>query len=316
MRAMYGIGIDIGGTKISIVLGNDRGRILEREVFPTPHGKDVPRVFSTIKKVITRLLQKRRLSIHQIKGVGVGTPGLFNEKKGVVEESPNLKDWVGLPLRKNLQTVLRRPVRIENDANATVIAEKHFGLGKGLKTFIYITVSTGIGSGIIINNKLHRGVSGSAGEVGHSIVDPCGWKNHLSIRGTLEGESSGTAIARKAKERLKRERTSLSELRTITARDVKRAAVKGDRLAKRILQEAGEYLGIGLANLIMILNPERIILGGGVLKDPGGDLIFRAMKDSLKRHTWHTPFRNCSVVKSKLLKDIADLGALSLVFEK
>ena len=203
MLAMYGIGIDIGGTKIAVVLGTDRGRILEREVFPTPHGKAVPSVFLTLQQTVHRLLKKQRLTLKQIHRVGVGVPGLFNDQKGMVEESPNLKDWVGIPLRKKLQTTFRRPVRIENDANATALAEKHFGSGRGLDTFIYLTVSTGIGSGVVVNGRLHRGISGSAGEVGHSIVDPRGWKNHLSIRGTLEGESSGTAIARKARERLK-----------------------------------------------------------------------------------------------------------------
>ncbi len=313
---MYAIGIDIGGTKISVVLGTDQGRILEREVFKTPHGKRVTTVFQTLKRTVEELLKKRRLSLKRIRAIGVGVPGLYNEEKGVVEESPNLKDWVGIPLRRRLQAAFGRPVRIENDANATAIAEKHFGLGRGLKTFIYVTVSTGLGSGIIVDGKLQRGTSGSAGEVGHSIVDPRGWKNHLSIHGTLEGEASGIAIARKAKERLKRERTALSKLQKITARDVKRAAVKGDRLANQILKEAGEYLGIGLANLIMILNPERIILGGGVLKDEGGKLIWRAMQDSLKRHTWKKPLAHCSVVRTKLIEDIADLGALSLAFEK
>ena len=102
----------------------------------------------------------------------------------------------------------------------------------------------------------------------------------------------------------------------MTARDVKRAAMKGDRLANEILQEACEFLGIGLANLIMIVNPEKIILGGGVFKDAGGKLLWKTMQDSLKRHTWRKPFRHCSVVRTKLMDDIADLGALSLAFEK
>lgn len=313
---MYGIGIDIGGTKISVVLGTDRGRILERETFPTPHGKEVPSVFLALKRTVQRLLKKQGLSMSGLKGIGVGMPGLFDDRKGMVEESPNLKDWVGVPFKKRLQTVLGRSVRIENDANATVLAEKHFGSGKGLDTFIYLTVSTGIGSGIVINGKLHRGVSGSAGEVGHSIVDPRGWKNHLSIHGTLEGEASGTAIARKAREGLKTRKSILKDIKNLTARDVKRVAVKGDRLANEILQEAGEYLGIGLSNLIMILNPERIILGGGVFKDAGGKLLWKFMQDSLKRHAWRKPFRHCSVVRTKLMDEIADLGALSLAFDK
>jgi len=316
MPAMYGIGIDIGGTKISVVLGTNRGRILEREVFATPHGREVRNVFFTIRQSVDRLLKKQHLTLKQIHRIGVGVPGLYNDEIGRIEESPNLKDWVGIPLLENLLKALRRPIRIENDANATALAEKHFGSGKGLDTFIYLTVSTGIGSGVVINGRLHRGISGSAGEVGHSIVDPRGWKNHLSIRGTLEGESSGTAIARKARERLKTQKSILKEIKNVTARDVKHAAVKGDRLANEILREAGESLGIGLANLIMILNPEKIILGGSVLKDAGGKLLWKFMEDSLKRHTWRKPFHQCSVVRTKLLDKIADLGALSLAFEK
>lgn len=315
----YGIGVDIGGTKISIVLGTRGGRILEKVIMPTPHGRQSRNAFKLIRNEVNGLLRKRSIRTNQIKGVGIGVPGLFNYKTGIVEESPNLRDWVGLNLIKIAGKVFPGTLRIENDANATAIAEKLYGLGKGLQTFVYMTISTGIGSGIIIDGRLHRGISDCAGEVGQSVVDPSGWRNHLGVPGTLEGEASGKAIARKAEKVYSKSKT-LTKMKKkdgiLKSQHIKEAAVKGDKVSIGILKDAAKKLGIGLSNIIMVLNPERIILGGGVLKGKGGEKYFRLAKETAQRYTWPRPYKYCSIIKTKSLDNIADLGALSLVFEE
>jgi len=249
----------------------------------------------------------------------VGVPGLYHGEKGVILQSPNMRDWIGMPLKKHLNKILPRPVRIDNDANATVVAEKLFGVAKNKKTFIYITVSTGIGSGVIVDGKLIKGVSFSAGEIGQQIVCPEDtWKNNVGVSGTLENVASGSSIARIATNRAKINNSKLTPLlkqRKITSKDVKDAALKGDRVARSVLLDAGKYLGMGLSNLIMILNPELIILGGGVLSDKGADIILKSMKKTISSHTWPEPRKACIVIKTRSLDKIADLGALSLVFQ-
>ncbi len=318
-KIQFGIGIDIGGTKVSIVLGTQDGKILEKKIIPTPHDSQAKLAFKLIRIEVDEILSKRKLKISQIKGIGVGLPGLFNHKTGVLEESPNLRDWVGLDLIKSISKAFPRPIRIENDANATAVAEKLYGSGRGHETFVYITVSTGIGAGIVVNNKLHHGISGCAGEAGQSIVNPVGWRNHLGIPGTLEGEASGTAIARKG-EKVYKNSKILTRLRKrdgeIKPQHLKEAMLKGDKIAEKVLEESAEKLGIGLSNLIMILNPEKIILGGGVLKGKGGEIFFNMAKQSAKKYAWPRPYKACEIIKTKSLEKIADLGALSLVFEE
>jgi len=315
-NTFYGIGIDIGGTKISITLGNRSGKILAKKVLKTPQGRGFRRIFKEVRQASEMLVASYGLKWGQIKGVGVGVPGLYNAQSGVIEVSPNMRDWVGVNLLKELRKVFKKPVRIENDANATVIAEKLFGQGKGCSSLIYMTVSTGLGAGILLDGRLVRGASSSGGEAGHMVVRYDGDKNSLKVPGTLEGESSGLAIARKAgKVASKSKRLSaLKKSRNLSSKTVKEAVLKGDRVAKGVLEEAGYFLGIGLANLVMTLNPEMIILGGGVLKGRAGNIVFQAAKESVKNHTWPAPHKTCKIVKTKFLEDIADLGALSLVF--
>lgn len=323
----YAIGIDIGGTKISLALGTDKGKILARREIPTLTGS---RANACVRELAANL---RALIVHscippkKILGIGVGCPGAVNSKKGTLPRSPNLPGWAGLPLKQILQKATGIPVHLANDANAAALGESFFGAGKNSKNFIYITVSTGIGGGIVVNGELYEGSGFAAGEIGHMSIVPDGRKCNCGQKGCLEAYASGTAIARFVREKLAGEkitgkspyfplykRGSKGDL-SFGAREVGAAAAKGDKLAVESYRKAGYYLGIGIANLLNILNPETVVIGGGVLKS-AHKIFWATMMKSAKQHAWPEAFRTVRIVRSKLKGCVGDLGALALVFRR
>jgi len=314
------IGIDIGGTKISMVLGTSSGKILARRVISTQTGAQTRSCLNELIQNIKLLLNGSSRVKKQILGMGVGLPGPVDSKKGIVPRSPHLGGWEGIPLRKLLLKALGLPVMLANDANAAVIGEKVFGQGRGAKNFIYMTISTGIGGGLVVNGQLVEGTSYVGGEVGHMTIvasgDPC----KCGKKGCLEAYASGTAIARFVENEIQRGQSSkipsfAGKGNKVAAREVGLAAKAGDRLALEAYCRAGFYLGIGIANLLNILNPEIIILGGGVLKS-APRLFWQSMLQSCQRDAWPQAWRAVQVRRTKLGDRVGDLGALALVFEK
>ncbi len=314
----YAVGIDIGGTKISLALGTDKGRILVREEIPTRTGSKSGDCVRELAAKVKALIREASVPKRQIVGIGVGCPGAVDSKKGIVPRSPNLPGWTGLPLRKILSKTTGRPVFMANDANAAAIGESLFGAGRNTKNFIYITVSTGVGGGIILNGRLYEGSGFVAGEIGHISVVPDGKKCNCGQRGCLEVYASGTAIARYVREHMTRKNTLIRNFSAgcpeVGARHVGMAAREGDRLAIESYKQAGYYLGIGIANLLNILNPEKIVIGGGVLRS-AHEIFWKTMMESAKRHAWPEAFRTVSIVQSELQGRVGDLGALALVFK-
>ena len=210
-----------------------------------------------------------------------------------------------------------RPRQVLTSANAAAVGEKMFGAGRRSKSFAYLTISTGIGSGIILDGKLFLGASFGAGEVGHTIIVPRGERCGCGHRGCLEAYASGTAIAQFVRDQIRRGRKSkvkkfVPSEKEITAEVVALAAERGDPLALEAFRRAGYYLGIGLANLINILNPEMLILGGSVMKS--SRFFWSSMSRSVRRHAWPSLGRACKIVKTRLGDQVGDLGALALVF--
>lgn len=311
------VGIDIGGTKIAVSLGTVNGKILDRFVFSAEQGKKVRQSIEKIKSSFLSLLSTHRIKTRDVLGVGVGVPGAIDPKTQVIQKSPNLPSWEGISLRKILNQKLNLPVSVENDANAAALGEYYFGSGKGINNFIYITVSTGIGSGIVANGQLLRGEKGTAGEVGHMTLVRGGNKCPCGKKGCLEAYSSGTAIANYVKRSLKNRPQSnfLSRvnINEITGQLVAEAAKRNDALAIRARISAADYLGIALANLINLLNPRRIILGGGVMEQTHH--FWAPMMSAMKREAWPVALRSCEILRSKLGKYVGDLGAMALVLE-
>lgn len=300
----YLIGIDIGGTKVAMVLTDERGRIIESRDFPTRYGRNSKLCVYEIIENIHSLKESRKLA-----AIGIGTPGPVDPRSGKIPWSPNLPGWEGIPVCRTLTQKFKAPVFIENDANAAALAEKNFGSGRNSSEIIYITISTGIGGGLILNGKLYSGHAFSAGELGHMTIVPDGNRCNCGKRGCLEAHASGTAIRRLAKRLIKK---------SLEAKQVKEAAERGDRFAKKILQEAGYYLGIGIGNLINLLNPQLIVLGGGVMKGNGraNKIHWKAMIESAKKESWPGPFKHCRIVRTRFLDHVGALGAASLALER
>lgn len=314
----YAIGIDIGGTKISMVIGDDRGRILSQKRIPTLTGPRTPECIKNLCLNLQELIADVGPRARKLCGIGVGIPGPVNSTKGIVPASPNLKGWKGLPLQKILESKFRLPAVMINDANAAAIGEKIFGQGRGANDFIYITVSTGIGGGIVANGRLLEGKGFVAGEVGHMTLVPNGDLCKCGKRGCLEAYASGTAITSFAKRELKKHKSSalfrVAKEEPLSAKLVGRAAREGDRFGLEVYRRAGFYLGVGIANLLNILNPEKVILGGGVWKSAPPEFWNEMMK-SCRREAWPQAMQTVKIVRSGLQGHTGDIGALALVFE-
>jgi len=302
----YAIGIDIGGTKISVTMGTSAGKILVRKKVATRIHSQSKTCVEEIITSVRQIFHEFKLSSKDILGIGIGAPGAVNSKVGVLPRSPNLAGWAGIPILRILQNKFKLPVYLANDANAAALGEWAFGAGQKMKNLIYITVSTGVGGGLIINGQLYEGAGFVAGEIGHISVVPEGRKCKCGRRGCLEAYASGIAIAYDYNQAKKQ--------KVVGAKEVGLAACSGDKAAIKSYREAAYYLGIGLANLMNILNPEAIVIGGGVLKS-SPPVYWKDVLRSAKAHAWPEAFRTTKVLQSPLLGHSGDLGALALVFK-
>ncbi len=313
------IGIDIGGTKISMVLGTEKGKILARTEIPTLKGKKTRQGIRNLVENLHLLIKSSAVNKKNLVGIGIGIPGAVDSKKGIVPRSPHLGGWKGLPLRHILNRAFRLPVSMNNDANAAAIGEKHFGACKSVEHFIYVTVSTGVGGGLVVNGQLVEGCSYVGGEIGHLTVVPLGERCKCGKYGCLEAYASGTAIADYARKQLRKYPGSkikkmMRNGADLTAKTVGLAAQQGDRLALKAFRRAGFFLGIGLADLLNILNPSVIVLGGGVWKSAPREL-WKCMLASCRTEAWPEAFRSVRITRTKLGDQVGNLGALALAFE-
>ena len=317
----YIVGVDIGGTKMALVKANSAGRILCKKTIPTKVGKAALQSINGLLAAIASFGSDSKRQDRLI-GIGFGIPGSVSEQEGVISVSPNLPGWAGIPIKKILEKEFRVPVFLDNDANVACFAEKIFGQGKKHRAFLYVTVSTGIGAGIFVNDAMLHGANGYAGEIGHLVVHPGGRRCNCGKRGCLEAHASGTAIAKIAREYV----TSLSpsgqrrsailrcaggKRSSIDAQAVEAAARQGDRSAQRIFAVMGYDLGLGFSSVIQTLNPEAIILGGSVTK--AWPFFAPAMKKAIKENVWNSLSHVCTITRTKLGDLVTDLGAVALV---
>ena len=265
------VGIDLGGTKIRSVVTDADGTILGEDVRPTDAEGGPAIVVERLVASAQAAVAASGLPPASIVAAGVTAPGTVDFDEGVLHQPPNLPGWDAVPLARLLRERLGWPVFLENDANAAAYGEWRHGAGMGLRHMLYLTVSTGIGAGLILNGQLYRGADGAAGELGHMTIDVNGPPHNCGMVGCLEVLASGTAIARMARESVAAGRSeALAKLAAqtgeLTAHEVDLAADAGDAVAGEILARAASYLGVGLANYINIFNPESIVVGGGVTR--------------------------------------------------
>ncbi|NYE57326.1 ROK family protein [Carboxydothermus ferrireducens] len=313
----YVVGIDLGGTKIYTALANLNGEIVAEEIEPTT--KDETKLLHQLGNMVKGVIAKSAVPKEKVLGIGIGAPGTVDHRTGTLITAPNLP-WQNYPLKINLQALLRLPVEVDNDANLAALGEYRYGAGRGHKDLVYVTVSTGIGAGIIIDGQLYRGSSGSAGELGHTIVEPAGPRCNCGRRGCLEVMASGTAIGERARqlvaEGFGQEILKLAQgnIEAINAKTVGEAFLAGDPEAKGILNEAAFYLGIGLANVVNLLNPSLIVLGGGVINI--GEPFLELIREELAEKALPQPYKDLTVKKAVLGSKTGVMGAIALALER
>ena len=310
------IGIDVGGTNVKIALVDDSGKIIYSNSVPTRAEMGYEYTVNNIKQAIYDLLKETKLEAKEIEGIGFGFPGQVDYKSGVVRLAPNIPGWVDVPIAKMIEDEFHIPTRVDNDVRCAALGELKYGAGKGCENLICITVGTGIGSGLIVNGKLVRGASNAAGEIGHiklQIHDGpiCG----CGDTGCMEAFASGPAIVAMAEEYiLGGKSTKYREMANggdITPFIVAEAAKAGDPVARRIFSRIGENIGIGMASVVNLLNPEKIIIGGGVAD--AGDILLDPLKDTLKKRAMKIAGETVEVVPAQLGNTAGVIGASLLI---
>lgn len=306
------VGIDLGGTRLRVAVADAMGSIRHVVRRPTEAAWGPEHVIARIVKTIDEAVHYARVAPAEVATIAIGMPGPANGKTGVVLSPPNLPGWRDVPIASMLTERTGIKTFLENDANLAAFGEARAGAGKGAHHLAYVTVSTGIGAGLVLDGRLYSGAGGVAGEVGHIVIEPDGPLCNCGNRGCLEAIASGTAIARAAREALEgRTRTSLRRLRGTDgpkAADVVRAARGGDSVACRLLDRAGTALGIGMGTLVNLLNPELLILGGSVMN--AGRLITRPMQAALAASSWESARRGLRIVRPALGQDAGLVGAV------
>ncbi|MFH1639542.1 MAG: ROK family protein [Chloroflexota bacterium] len=307
------LAIDLGGTKILAAIVSGDGQVLVRERCLTRAEEGVEAVISRMFVAIEGVLACGNIPLSQLGGVSVAAAGPIDMERGVITASPNLPGWSDVPLRDIIRERFKTDTFLINDAKAAALGEHRYGAGRGVKNLIYLTVSTGIGGGIIINDKLYFGEKGSAGELGHMTIDMCGPPCSCGSTGCWEALASGSAMAREMVRRVQcGDRSITSEmvggnLAEITAETVSRAAGCGDRVALDVILKTAKYLGVGMANIVNIFNPEMIVVGGGVSKM--GDLLLAPARRELHERAFRVAAAAVRVVPALLGDENGVLGA-------
>ena len=314
------VAVDIGGTKIITAVFDGDGAMLSRVYCLTLAREGPARVINRLNETIGQAIEKAGLERGQIGGIGVAAAAIIDINRGLVTEAPNLPRWHNVPLPALIAGEFNLPVFLLNDASAAALGEHRYGAGRGLNNLIYITVSTGIGGGIIIDGELYNGTDGCAAEIGHMVIMVDGPACSCGRRGCFEALASGTAIGRMARERLSLGETSImcalagNVIEDVTSVTVAKAARKGDMLALDVIRTAAGYLGIGLANLVNIINPQMIIIGGGV--SSMGAMLLGPARKSMKAHAFKLPANTVRIVRPALGTDAGLTGAAEYARQK
>lgn len=310
------LGIDIGGTKTILALANESGEILAKLRFPSRMALGPDAYLDDMICRADAFVQESGCE-GKVEGVGVCCGGPLDREKGLILSGSTLPGWTMVPIRKTIEDAFGAPMNFDNDATAAGYAEALFGAGKGTRDMAYFTVSTGIGGGIISGGKPFRG-AGNAAEFGHQTLDVNGPVCPCGKRGCLQGLASGTAIGERARHAAEERPTRMidlagGEIRRITAETAAEAAQLGDPVALNVWEETGKYLGQGISNVINILNPDLVVLGGGVTK--AGELLFEPTRRYAKLFSMPELYADCRIVPATLGDDVGIHGAIALAME-
>jgi glucokinase len=318
MRRQWAIGIDFGGTNIKCGLVDRRGRVAASVSLPT-RAFARPRAFiEGTARTVERLARSAGVRTTQLRGVGVGAPGLVDRYRGVVHSLVNVPGWRDVPLARRLRARLRVPVLVDNDVNLVALGEWRWGAGRGAQSLVCLTLGTGVGGGLVIGGRLYRGARGAAGEIGHMAIDAQGPRCGCGRRGCLEALVGTAAILRLGRGAMARSSRLRALVRAshgrLMPRLIGRAARSGDPAARQVWVEIGRRLGVGLANLANLLNPECIVIGGGVSNN--WTSFAPTMRKTLRAEAMDVPGRTVRVVRTALGDRAGIIGAAVLVWEE
>lgn len=314
-RKTYSIGIDVGGTKISAALFTPEGKMSSRNKSPIDTSKPEKTLLQIIQ-IIRDLESHVEKEKAGVKAIGIAIPGIVYQSTGIVW-APNIPGWEHYPLRGNLQREIMIPIALESDRSAYVLGEQWCGIARGLKDIVFLAVGTGIGAGIIVDGILCWGSEGIAGAVGWFALDSI-FREEYAEMGCFEAEASGSAVARKAIQLIKEGESSLmfelvnGNLESITAKTVVEAARKSDVIAMKIIESTIKYLSMGIANIVSILNPQMIVLGGGLFQS--GDFLLEPVKAEFRKWAQPIAAKNVKIELSSLGEDAGLYGAGKLAW--
>lgn len=308
MDKKYVVGVDLGGTKIYTALVDLEGNIIKEKTVETLAHEGEEAVLGRIMYTINYVIDG--VDKELIKSIGIGSPGPLDIKKGLIVETANLP-FKNFAIVNTIKETYELPTYLDNDANVATLGEFMFGAGKGTENMVFITASTGIGGGAVLNGRLFRGSTGNALEVGHMTVAVEGPRCGCGNLGCAEALGSGTAIGKRAKEAvLTNVVTSLKNYDNVTSKEVFKEAANGDRVAKNILNTSLTYLGIAVANTITNFDPEKVVVGGGVVN--GGDIVIETIRNVVAERCMPPFVENCTIEKAILGGKAGVLGAAAL----
>jgi len=297
------VGVDLGGTQIRAAVATGAATHGEPVHLATPAAEGPDAVLDAIAAAVSEAAGGAVPA-----GVAMGVPGPLDPRSGVVYAAPNLAGWEGIDAGRLLAERLGCPVALQNDANLAGYAEWTAGAGRGTRDFVFLTVSTGVGGGLVLDGELYTGFAGTAGELGHVPVGAEGRACHQGHPGCLEGIASGTAIAERARAALAAgEPSRLRDADPLDARAVQGAAQAGDHLAMRLFEEAGRALGRAVGGYVNVLSPEVVAIGGGLIG--AGELLFAPLRAALPEIAFDVPLRRCRVTAAALGTDAGLVGA-------
>jgi len=307
------IGLDLGGTNLKYALGTKSGELIIKSSRPSLADREQAAIFKNIYAGIEELLEAAAKQNETVTAIGFGSPGSIHFEKGqLIGSTPNIPAWTDAPIKKNIEKRFHITTWADNDANVVALAEARLGAGKGYPNALFLTLGTGIGGGIILNHQLLRGAHHSAAEVGHVIVEfngrPCNCGNH----GCLEAYASAPAMVARYRKKLKRTGVEY-KINDLSTELIFHKAAMNEDLAKQTIQEACNYLGAGIASIVNVIDPDIVIIGGGVSE--AGPEFITAIETEVKKYAIKAIARDLKVINASLGNDAGVVGAIFLAAE-
>lgn len=317
----YAIGVDLGATTVKAGVVDKFGKLIDNYSVETKAHKGPNIVTRQLVLAVQELFSRHRKA--DCVGIGIGAPGIVDVEEQVVWHPPNFSDWTGFALGPPVRKTFNLPVFMENDANCAAIAEARWGAAMDFRDFLFVIWGTGVGGGIILNNKIHRGPSGGAGEIGHISIDYNGPDCNCGNRGCVEAYIGQRYLSRRTKAiyekmaenvgKTKLTRLVKGNLDRIEPYIISKAAEEGDKIAREIMQEAGQFLGYALASALNVLDLHVIVIGGGISASP--EFVFDSIRETVKTRVLKSHGDHLRILRAKLGNTAGMLGAASLVLK-